>query len=1308
MAASLALAALLAFAGSASAQLTITTANLSGTAGVYPFTPSWTPDSAHSLIFGLSPSFTSGNFNLDNTNCNVNSLTSGGSLAINLTTVNNPAGPDTLGNGDTSGNYVTCGNRANTPTTTAGKVIVYTLPASANGYNLTNITVFSGWADNGRDSQSYSVLYSTVASPTSFNYLTSVNYRPTVAASTASSCRVIFDAAGATIVSNVMAVEFVWDVPTSENSWCGYGAITMGGTPSASVASPVVSVTTSNQSGTNPFTPTWTVESPNLIATMAPSTATGNFVQEGSAGTNVLTDGIIGTSGTLSTFATVGNSGGNTLIYTLTNVVTGADVTNIVVYSGWANGDRDGQYYTLSYSTISAPSTYIPITTVYYNPAGVSGASANRVAITMNNGSPLASHVANLKFVFNTLPSAGSFDNGYQGFSEIIVQGTNSGPLTVGPSPFLVQDTLPTYAETVVGDQVVFTAAYSNTPPAGLQWQVIKSGVTNNVPGATSTTLTLNNVQLTDSGTYLLKATNSADGTALPSYSTGAPLVVSNSPAAVNNVIVNYAGQTFPNSTNFFPAWSVDTNNLNLIAGFQNGSGPGTFAAAGDFTGGGNFCNGDPTILSDGFAASMTSLPNLAFCAGGTLNRGVGYQVTYTLFTNSAPYGLDLTNITVFGGWQDAGRDEQKYQVLYSTVQAPGSFAPLVTADYVPTDSANSPVVSRTTLIPASGVLVHNVAAVKISWNVSPEPKNGWEGYSEILVGGQPSTGFVPGLTNDVAPSTASDVVGSQIIITAGFSGATSLQWKQNGTNVPGATTSTLTLNNLQLTNAGVYTLVASNAVGFSSSSGCTVTVNTNSAPINNINTVIATQTSIAEVFTPTWDASMLASSLIANASPSSSGDGDFTGGSFNVPTGGSDTPVLTDGTFGTIDFNQSGNHAWVTCIGSGTSYNGGPLLGGQYVIYTLTGSANGYDITNIMTAGGWNDGGRDQQSYTINYATAANPTYFTRLTTVSYNPASPVGYSMNRATIMPASGVLASNVVALEFDMTTPAGENGFSGYSEIAAYGSPSVTPPPVSPVITAQHEEINDTFTLETPNLIANQLPSSYGPGVFTDEGCTEAGLTDGVLAFGGGPNSASCGDDGTAVPWIIFNSASGWNLTNIVVYTLWHDYGRDGQFYNLSYSTASAPATFLPLASIAYNPPVPHNGTASGNRVAITPAVGQTMLASNVAAVKFDFTPQGTQDFGWSGYTEIVLQGSNLALTIPPTIGSSKVVGGNLILTGTGGTPNSGYTVLTTTNLLTLLANWTVSASGVTDGSGAFSNSIPMNASQPDSFYRVRMP
>jgi hypothetical protein len=290
---------------------------------------------------------------------------------------------------------------------------------------------------------------------------------------------------------------------------------------------------------------------------------------------------------------------------------------------------------------------------------------------------------------------------------------------------------------------------------------------------------------------------------------------------------------------------------------------------------------------------------------------------------------------------------------------------------------------------------------------------------------------------------------------------------------------------------------------------------------------------------------------------------------------------------------------------------------------------------------------------------------------------------------------------------MTSPAGENGFSGYSEIAVYGSASATAAPAGPMITVVHEEFTDSFTVETPNLIANQLPSSTGPGVFTEEGCNVTNLTDGVIGFGSA-FGASCGDDGIAVPWIIFNSAFGWDLTNIVVYTLWQDYGRDGQFYNLSYSTWYAPTTFLPLATVAYNPAVPHDGRASGNRIAIAPAIGQSVLASNVAALKFDFTSQGTRDFSWSGYSEIVLQGSNLALPRPPTINPITVSGGNLILTGTGGTPNFSYTWLTTTNLKTPIASWTTNFTGVLDGSGAFSNAIPISAATPASFFRLRMP
>jgi hypothetical protein len=117
----------------------------------------------------------------------------------------------------------------------------------------------------------------------------------------------------------------------------------------------------------------------------------------------------------------------------------------------------------------------------------------------------------------------------------------------------------------------------------------------------------------------------------------------------------------------------------------------------------------------------------------------------------------------------------------------------------------------------------------------------------------------------------------------------------------------------------------------------------------------------------------------------------------------------------------------------------------------------------------------------------------------------------------------------------------------------------------------------------------------------------------------------------------------------------------------------------------------------------------MLATNVAALKFDFTPQGNQDFGWSGYTEIVLQGTNLASTIviPPTFNKPTMSGGNLILTGAGGTPGAGYTLLSTTNLSPPI-NWTTNTSGALDGVGSFSNAVPITTPPPARFFELRLP
>jgi len=203
------------------AQLTVTTANQQG---ALPLTPSWTP-ATDSLIARLVPTTTAGNFSLEATGRSVNSLTAGGSLTISQ-----------IAGNTTSTNYVTCGNADG-----AGSLIIYTLPASANGYNLTNITVYGGWKDNGRDAQACTVSYSTVANPTVFNVLTSVNYNPTVSANTASATRAILaNATGGLIASGVAAVKFDFTAPSSENGYCGYAAITVEGTNAAAPTGPPI------------------------------------------------------------------------------------------------------------------------------------------------------------------------------------------------------------------------------------------------------------------------------------------------------------------------------------------------------------------------------------------------------------------------------------------------------------------------------------------------------------------------------------------------------------------------------------------------------------------------------------------------------------------------------------------------------------------------------------------------------------------------------------------------------------------------------------------------------------------------------------------------------------------------------------------------------------------------------------------------------------------------------------------------------------------------------------------------------------
>jgi hypothetical protein len=283
---------------------------------------------------------------------------------------------------------------------------------------------------------------------------------------------------------------------------------------------------------------------------------------------------------------------------------------------------------------------------------------------------------------------------------------------------------LPVTAVDVVGSQVTFTAVFTASSPITYQWQIISGGVTNNISGATNTTLTLANLQLTNTASYQVQASN-AYGVAVGSPSS---LTVSNMPTAVNNLITAMAAQTGTGNGTFTPTWTVTTNN-SLIAGMAPSTALGNFSeeisgrSVNSLTTSNNL--GITLITGPG---GITSSTNYVTCGNGS---SAGSTIVYSL--PAATYGYDLTNIMVYGGWASNSRDQQAYTVYYSTVPAATTFILLGSVNYNPVNPGSVQSATRATLTAANGVLATNVAAVKFNF-ATPASENGYCGYAEINV----------------------------------------------------------------------------------------------------------------------------------------------------------------------------------------------------------------------------------------------------------------------------------------------------------------------------------------------------------------------------------------------------------------------------------------------------------------------------------------------------------------------------------------------------------------------------------------------
>jgi autotransporter-associated beta strand protein len=142
--------------------------------------------------------------------------------------------------------------------------------------------------------------------------------------------------------------------------------------------------------------------------------------------------------------------------------------------------------------------------------------------------------------------------------------------------------------------------------------------------------------------------------------------------------------------------------------------------------------------------------------------------------------------------------------------------------------------------------------------------------------------------------------------------------------------------------------------------------------------------------------------------------------------------------------------------------------------------------------------------------------------------------------------------------------------------------------------------------------------------------------------------------------------------------------------------------------------------SGN-LACGGALNVVLIGTNVLSVNdtFNLFDWGTLSGNFSatnlpaGYlwdtSQLNVNGTiRVSAVSPPRVNPPTLSGGNFILTGMGGPAGASYTWVTSTNVATPIASWTVAASGTFDSSGVASNAVPTNPSDKARFFRLRTP
>jgi len=214
------------------------------------------------------------------------------------------------------------------------------------------------------------------------------------------------------------------------------------------------------------------------------------------------------------------------------------------------------------------------------------------------------------------------------------------------------------------------------------------------------------------------------------------------------------------------------------------------------------------------------------------------------------------------------------------------------------------------------------------------------------------------------------------------------------------------------------------------------------------------------------------------------------------------------------------------------------------------------------------------------------------------------------------------AQATSVTVDAEVAAGGNG-----SFHMYGLTNQETAPPPPTLVMSTAASTTGFLVSAIDLVEGLAPTVNDPNlVRVEEGATTTDL--GALSNGafGAPGLPSTGEvvaihNGTVLtyPFDILTNPDGYDIFGIDTYTGWRDGGRDAQQYGVFYSLVSSPGSFLPLASVDYNPAY---ASPSDTMVQFAMSDGSAML-SRVAALRFEFP---STENTYVGYREIDVFGS----------------------------------------------------------------------------------